>query len=131
MNQIRFGAEGPHSVFRPMIDFYELGGGEAAWTLVALCDGMHDRVLMTGTAGLPLELSGHELRCSFVDAPNPVVLEGEAGALKVRSSTLRIAGLEPGFVSVVGAVECEWAASVTGARRSFVIELRAVAAFRI
>lgn len=108
MNDIKFGAASACRVFRPLIDFYRLEADEAAWTLVAACDGEYERLLLTGTARLPLNKRGDHLRCSFVDAPNPVELGGRAGALKVLQSDLRLFGQTPGLVTIVGAVTTRW-----------------------
>ncbi len=115
-----------------MIDFYRLDSREAAWTLVAPCEGEFQRLLITGTAGLPIAKDGDHLRCSFVDAPNPVVLDGEAGALQVRSSDLRLYGQELGLVSIIGSISTEWTAlSLDKDRRPFTITLKLEAKLRI
>ena len=116
MNEIRFGDAGPCRVFQPMIDVYRLDEREAAWTLVALCEGHHPRLLLTGTVNLPVVQNGDPLRCTFVDAPNPIVLNGELGALVVRSSALRLFGREAGLVVIDGSVETEWSAKAPAAR---------------
>lgn len=134
MNEIRFGDAAPCRAFRPMIDFYSLDRLKAAWTLVALCEGEHDRLLLTGLAGLPIVKNGDQLRCTSVEAPNPVVLDGERGSLQVCSSDLRLSGHERGLVSVVGTVNAEWRAQAPSVRlvsRPFSITLTLEARFRI
>ncbi len=133
MDNVSFGETGPCRVFRPMIDFYRLDPKVAAWTLVAPCEGEHYRLLLTGTADLPLLLEGESLRCTSVDAPNPVTLEGQSGSLEVQSSDLRIFGREKGFASVSGKVVSQWKAfpPSVGPTRPFTIELALVATVRL
>lgn len=80
---------------------------------------------MTGTARLPVDRKGHALRCTFVDAPNPVSIDGTQGSLRVRTSSLRLSGEELGLVSVAGTVEAEWTALTPSAAAShaYTIEL--------
>jgi hypothetical protein len=108
-----------------MIDFYPLDAQEAAWTLVAPCEGEHSRLLLTGTARLPVDRKEHALRCTFVDAPNPVSIDGTRGTLRVRTSSLCLRGEELGLVSVAGTVEAEWTALAPsgGPNQTYTIEL--------
>lgn len=113
----------PCRVSRSILDFYVVRPGEAAWTLVALCEGDHERLLLTGRAHLPVAQSAYELTCTGVDAPNPLVLDGVPGVLRVTTSTLVVLIDQVGLGWVVGKVETEWTALRASAAslRSFTI----------
>lgn len=100
-------------VERAVLEVHRLDDAEVAWHLSAT--GVGDQLLISGVA-IPLAaaVEANLLTPTFIDAPNPLLLEGERGAVRVNAGRLWLRHR----THVSGRVECAWRGASSGRERT-------------